>query len=313
MRAYSTLPRPASFRFQVPFSAYQDPVGPCTAGLDYRLLFFHQSGLLKWSNIILPLRIIRLSSFTSADWKAGASTDPLSDLYSDSSFQLTQTDGGTATFIFNGTSFTIFGSKRGNHGFYQVTVDGDAFAPDSGAAPDPGDFQVALFSSPPLIQGLHTVTLTNQGNSFVDVDFITWESSIGTEAEQLVVNTVQDTDPAFTYTPANSWGTNPPSIGTYSGSSGHGTATPGAFMTYTFEVGDGVSLYGPVGPAGSPFSVSVDGGNPTGYTANKQFFHPQVLLYAATNLGAGQHTVKVAYEPKQPGQIFAIDYAEVYT
>jgi len=249
----------------------------------------------------------------SPDWTAGTSSDPLTDLYSDSSFTLTQTDGGTASFEFNGTSFTIFGSKRGNHGVYQVTIDGNSFAPESGASPDPGQFQVPLFSSPPLVQGLHTVTLTNQGNTFVDIDFITWENSIGTADEQLVVNTVQDTDPAFTYTPPNSWGTNPPSIGTYSGSSGHGTATPGAFMTYTFE-GDGVSLYGPVGPAGSPFSVSVDGGNPViGLTANKQFFQPQVLLYAATNLGGGQHTVKVTYEPTQPGQIFAIDFANVYT
>lgn len=66
------------------------------------------------------------------------------------------------------------------------------------------------------------------------------------------------------------------------------------------------------GPAGSPFSVSLDGGIPVNHTANKQFYQPQVLLYTATNLGPGQHTVKVAYEPSQPGQIFAIDYANVY-
>ncbi|KAJ6475339.1 hypothetical protein C8R47DRAFT_1143142 [Mycena vitilis] len=249
----------------------------------------------------------------SADWRAGSSTsDSLADLYSDSSFTLSQADGGTATFTYNGTSFSIFGSKRANHGFYQVTVDGNAFTPETGAVADPGQFQVPLFSSPPLVQALHTVTITNQGTSFIDIDFITWQSSVGSDDEQLIVNTVQDSDPAFAYTPPNSWDTNPPSIGTYSGSSGHGTASPGAFMTYTFQV-YGVSLYGPVGPAGSPYSVSLDGGAPVNHTANKQFYQPQVLLYTATDLGPGQHMVKVAYEPTQQGQIFAIDYANVYT
>jgi len=248
----------------------------------------------------------------SSDWHAGTSADSLADLYSDSSFTLTSSNGGTATFTYNGTSFSIFGSKRANHGLFQVVVDGNAFAPVNGLAPNPGQFQAPLFSSPPLIQGLHTVTLTNQENSFVDIDFITWQSSVGADNEQLIVNTVQDTDPSFVYTPANSWGTNPPNIGTYSGSSGHGTATPGAFMTYTFQ-GDGVSLYGPVGPAGAPFSVSVDGGASVNHSANKQFYQPQVLLYSATNLGPGKHIVKVAYQPSQPGQIFAVDYANVYT
>ncbi|KAJ6593874.1 hypothetical protein B0H19DRAFT_1092418 [Mycena capillaripes] len=248
----------------------------------------------------------------SSDWHAGTSGDKLADLYSDSSFTLTQSDGGTAIFTYNGTGFSIFGSKRQNHGFYQITVDGNAFSPDDGSVPDPGQFQVPLFSSPPLVQGLHTVTLTNQGNTFVDIDFITWQSSIGDDDEALIVQTVQDTDSAFVYMPPNLWGTSPPNVGTYSGSSGHGTASPGAFMTYTFQV-YGVSLYGPVGPAGSPFSVSLDGGVPVNHTANKQFYQPQVLLYTATNLGSGQHIVKVAYEPSQPGQIFAIDYANIYT
>jgi hypothetical protein len=248
----------------------------------------------------------------SSGWSAGSSSDNLADLYSDSSFTLTSSNGNTATFSFNGTGFTIFGAKRSNHGFYQITVDGDAFPAEDGASPSPGEFQVPLFTSPPLNQSLHVVTLTNQGNTFVDIDFITFQSSVGNENEGLIVNTVQDTDSAFAYMPANSWGLNPPNLGTYSGSSGHGTATPGAFMTYTFE-GDGVTLYGPVGPAGSAFSVSLDGGPPATYTANKQFYQSKVPLYIASNVGPGQHVVKVSYEPTQPGQIFAIDYADVYT
>ncbi|KAJ7703226.1 hypothetical protein B0H17DRAFT_1042349 [Mycena rosella] len=270
--------------------------------------------------------VINYSQF-GTDWRAGTSADSSADLYSDSSFTVTQADGAQASFTFNGTSFTIFGSKRENHGFIQVQINGISYPPTSTQASDPGQFQVPLFSSPSLVQGLHTVTLTNQGTTFADIDFITWQSSIGAEDEQLLVNTVQDSDESFVYTPANSWGTNLPStIGHILGApASAATASPGAFMTYTFQVsqndllpitrcpGDGVSLYGPVGPDGSPFTASVDGGVVFNSTANKQFYRPQVLLYSATNLGPGEHVVKMEYQPAQTGQIFAIDYANVYT
>lgn len=68
-----------------------------------------------------------------------------------------------------------------------------------------------------------------------------------------------------------------------------------------------------LGPQGSPFSVTLDAESPRNYTAQKQFFQSQVLLYSATNLGPGKHVVKVAYEPSQPDQIFAVDFANVYT
>ncbi|KAF7298217.1 hypothetical protein HMN09_01043600 [Mycena chlorophos] len=205
------------------------------------------------------------------------------DLYSDSSFMLTQTNGGTASFTFNGTAFTIFGSKRSNHGLYQVTVDGTTFPADDGEAADPGIFQTPTFSSPLLTQGLHTVTFTNQGSTFVDIDFIEIMSSVGDAEEDLLVSTVQDTDVSsagFSFEPQSQWGTNVPQVGTYSGSSGH---------------------------------VSIDGGQAVSYSATKQFFHPQTLLFSAVNLGAGTHSVNISYTPAQPGQIFAIDYANVYT
>jgi hypothetical protein len=68
-----------------------------------------------------------------------------------------------------------------------------------------------------------------------------------------------------------------------------------------------------IGPKGSPFSVSLDGGRPANHTANKQFYQPKVPLYIASNLGPGEHVLKVSYQPTQPGQILAIDYADVYT
>nr|GAT57672.1 predicted protein [Mycena chlorophos] len=298
----------------------------------------------------LRSKIIPRSSLIPRTGGPGRATQTQSsaDLYSDSSFMLTQTNGGTASFTFNGTAFTIFGSKRSNHGaaafpnprsssqnthdpvgLYQVTVDGTTFPADDGEAADPGIFQTPTFSSPLLTQGLHTVTFTNQGSTFVDIDFIEIMSSVGDAEEDLLVSTVQDTDVSsagFSFEPQSQWGTNVPQVGTYSGSSGHGTATPGASMSYMASccssyvydnfrtsAGDSVFLYGPVGPSYSPFSVSIDGGQAVSYSATKQFFHPQTLLFSAVNLGAGTHSVNISYTPAQPGQIFAIDYANVYT
>jgi hypothetical protein len=74
-----------------------------------------------------------------------------------------------------------------------------------------------------------------------------------------------------------------------------------------------VSLYGPVGPEGSPYSVQLDGGLHTNYSSAKQSYTPQVLLYHADNLGPGKHSLRLSNQPSSSGQVFAIDYANVYT
>lgn len=92
--------------------------------------------------------------------------------YSQTSFTATNIAGAVASFTFNGTGVQIFGAKRGNHGEYQIKVDDSLFPPVSGKATDPGLFQQPLFSTTGLNQGLHLVTLTNQENAFVDIDFV---------------------------------------------------------------------------------------------------------------------------------------------
>lgn len=85
---------------------------------------------------------------------------------------MTNTDGASASFTFNGTGVQLFGSKRGNHGFYQVQVDGVAFPAINGANVDPGSFQDVLFSTDTLSQGEHELIVTNQGDKFFDIDFV---------------------------------------------------------------------------------------------------------------------------------------------
>ncbi|EDR11964.1 uncharacterized protein LACBIDRAFT_313970 [Laccaria bicolor S238N-H82] len=263
----------------------------------------------------------------STNWSSGTSADSSADKYSQSSFTLTQSANTTMSFTFFGTSVGIYGAKRGNHGPYQVQVDNQQFPAGNGVA-SPDAFNQTLFSTS-LQKGVHTVTLTNGANTYLDVDYISWQTSVGNDDEALIVNTYKDSHPSFSYSPASSWGT-PDFVSSFSGSTGQEMTVPQQVRALSLNLpslgfsvegphepcaGDAVGLYGPVGPNGvSVFSAQVDGGTPTNSTTNKQFYRPQQLLYYAGNLGRGGHTLKIQFGSSSgSGQALAIDYAEVYT
>ena len=75
-----------------------------------------------------------------------------------------------------------------------------------------------------------------------------------------------------------------------------------------------MTLYGPVGPNGAPFYVQLDNNTAINFSSNKQFYRPQMVLFQASNLGGGQHTVKLTLESGSNSSLsLAIDYAKVYT
>lgn len=132
----------------------------------------------------------------------------------------------------------IFGAKRDNHGAYQVTLDGTDQGPFEGSL-NPAQFQTALFSASSLQPGPHTITLTNQEAKFLDLDYVcdignasitfinfetlfqvTWQNTIGNADEDLIVNTVDDGNDDFQYSPASGWSTNPLNAGTFLGGTG---------------------------------------------------------------------------------------------
>lgn len=244
----------------------------------------------------------------SGQWGTGTgSSDAFISSYSQGGFVATQSSGASMTFTFTGTGVQIFGAKRPNHGLYQVTVDGATSSAVSGAS-DSNDFQVPLFSTNSLQPGQHTVTLTNSEDKFVDIDYVSWQSSIGQPEEDMIVNTVDDTSSDFSYSPPNSWTKSAAQVDTFLASTGHQTSVPGSFFEYTFT-GPSVSLFGPIGPEYSPYTVQIDGGAIVNYSAQSQNFIPQAMLFYADNLSSGQHTVKVSYQPSENGQLFAVDYA----
>ncbi|KAG6837000.1 hypothetical protein H0H93_016460 [Arthromyces matolae] len=145
----------------------------------------------------------------SSQWQTGTSlSDVDASLYSESSFITTQTDGASASFTFNGTSVQIYGAKLPDHGSYVVKVDNTTYPTQNGSLPAPGEYQTSLFAVNGLQQGPHTITLTNQGTNFVDIDYISWITDIGGASDQLFVNTIQDTDSSFVYS-GSSWNADP--------------------------------------------------------------------------------------------------------
>uniref|UniRef100_A0A8H7Y753 Uncharacterized protein n=1 Tax=Psilocybe cubensis TaxID=181762 RepID=A0A8H7Y753_PSICU len=219
------------------------------------------------------------------------------DQYSEASFFVSQTKGATMSFSFYGTSLAVIGAKRGNHGPYHATIDGIASETFSGVS-NPDQFNQTLFSSESPL-GNHALAFLNDDNTFIDVDYVVFQSSIGEDGENLIVNTFQDTHPAFNYAPSSSWGT-PSNVGTFSGGSGQSAR-------------DAIALYGPVGPASSGFSVKIDSGVPLSLNANKQFYRSQQILFFAANLGKGEHTLTLNLNSATSSGEFAIDYANVYT
>jgi hypothetical protein len=92
--------------------------------------------------------------------------------YSQSSFTLTSTSSESVSFTFNGTGVQIYGAKRGNHGPYHSNLDNGTDTGWNGTSADPGLFQTSLYSVSGLQQGLHRITLTNDANAYIDIDFV---------------------------------------------------------------------------------------------------------------------------------------------
>ncbi|KAH9475073.1 hypothetical protein JR316_0012178 [Psilocybe cubensis] len=250
----------------------------------------------------------------SSGWVSGSSADSSEDQYSEASFTVSIAKGSTMSISFYGTFFAIIGAKRSNHGPYHATVDGvlsDTFTGKSNTS----EFNQTLYSSDTSL-GSHNVVLFNDDNTFIDVDYVTFQSSIGEDDDPLIVNTFQDTHPAFDYSPSSSWGI-PNNVGSFSGGSGHGASAPGAVLHFSFQVGwvctrDAVALYGPVGPNSTSYTVKIDDLTPQVLNANKQFYRSHQILFFAGNLGKGEHSLELTLNSPSSGQ-FAIDFANVYT
>ncbi|KAL5523624.1 hypothetical protein ACEPAG_7797 [Sanghuangporus baumii] len=143
-------------------------------------------------------------------WTYGTkSNDPAFDSYANGTFTLTSTVSATMKISFYGTGIWIWGAKRPNHGYYSVTVDGVKSDLISGRRSDgirdldiwDNEFQALLFSAFNLNLTEHDIILTNEGAQdsdpkahYVDIDYITWESDIGSENATLTTVTLDSSN-----------------------------------------------------------------------------------------------------------------------
>ncbi|CAA7260610.1 unnamed protein product [Cyclocybe aegerita] len=240
-------------------------------------------------------------------WLAGSSRDGLADQYLQSTFTLTETSGDTMSMQFFGSAVTIIGAKRGNHGNYQVQVDTAIYPPATGAS-NQELFNQTLFSAS-LATGLHNLTLTNSESKFFDVDYVSFDTSIGTPSEELIVNTFHATHPSFVYSPSSAWA-EPGVVGAFTGSSGRATADPSASAAFTFQ-GKGHSALNWNPPLILQLP-QVDQGPVFPLSAQKTFRKPRELLFYTGNLGRGTHTLRIGLQSGISGAL-VIESADVYT
>ena len=153
--------------------------------------------------------------------------------------------GAYATLTFNGTAVWIYGAKRGNHGPYNITLDGNNSEYDGYY--DGDMFQQVLFSAVGLDATTpHTASMinwfTNATRPYFGIDFVSTPLTtrfkppikrdlmvVCIERRQIVYQMEipddyeevrqQDTDNNFQYSPS-AWSTDPENLWTYDGSTG---------------------------------------------------------------------------------------------
>jgi hypothetical protein len=89
-------------------------------------------------------------------------------------FTVTWDYGATASLTFNGTTVWVYGAKRGNHGPYVATLDGESYQ-DNGYY-DGQIFQQVLFSAVGLDgTRAHSMSIRNSYNvttrPYLDIDY----------------------------------------------------------------------------------------------------------------------------------------------
>ncbi|KAH6897653.1 hypothetical protein BKA70DRAFT_1116230 [Coprinopsis sp. MPI-PUGE-AT-0042] len=250
-------------------------------------------------------------------WSPGTAGDSSLASYSDSSYMTTQDRAELVSFVFTGLKVQLFGAKRPDYGQYEITAN-DTPYPARNASNETAVFQTSLWSFDWLNITSRTIKMINAGNNkAIDLDFVTWIFPLGDDDEEVITSTFEDTHPSFKYDSNTTWAPTTSNVARYSGGSVQCTfqSTAGSSFEFTFE-GDAISLYGPVGPTGAPYTVTVDTDRlPTDFTTRKPAFHSNALLFQKSGLGRGTHklTLSVGEVGATTQAEFAIDYAEVLT
>lgn len=75
------------------------------------------------------------------------------------------------TLTFNGSGIMLVGAKRDTHGIYSITMD-EANAPQLSGFSNASAFNQTLYANYDIILGLHTITLINKEEAYIDIDYV---------------------------------------------------------------------------------------------------------------------------------------------
>ncbi|KAJ6506154.1 hypothetical protein C8R47DRAFT_1209365 [Mycena vitilis] len=241
----------------------------------------------------------------SGPWHVGgADGDPEVTSYDQHTFLWCTGVKCSAAFSFTGSEVHVIGAHRTSSGPFQAVLDDVAYGPFH--APGGSEqFKIDLFNQTGIGSGQHTLKISNvtpddPSKPDLNLDHILWTTSINS----LTDLKVQDNDALFSYNPPDSWSTDLTAVNLvdFDAGTGHFTSQTGATANLTFVQG---GLY-TAQLDDSPVSTFSAEGN----MLNSSYLAGQMLFYAS-NLSAGAHTLKMGALPASTVQLFSIDYAIV--
>ncbi|KAF7343026.1 hypothetical protein MVEN_01732800 [Mycena venus] len=266
-----------------------------------------------------------LVTYVSGPWTVGGKDgDKQVVNYDQHTFTICAGPQCLVTINFHGTEVHFIGAWRSNSGSFQAVLDGQTYGPFGPPPFTTALFKVDMFSKTNLESKLHTLTLSNVVlNDTMDtfnVDHFIWTTSINSTTD----SKIQDTDFSY-FSYEGAWSTELPhhDVKTdFDGGTGHFTSQIGASASLTFQ-GDRVALYGAIGSEFGLYTVQLDGGNAssfsaagamlnsTNYQTNPPYTYlPRQMLFYADNLSGGNHTLIFAVPPDSI-QTISVDYAIV--
>ncbi|KAG8908405.1 hypothetical protein FRB99_006610 [Tulasnella sp. 403] len=203
-------------------------------------------------------------------------SDELLGSYSLNSFRLTRAFNATVSFQFNGTGVWVHGARRFNH------------------------------------SGPHTVSLSNAftdpNTPCLDIDKIVLEIPVPDQTTK----PVDDSDPSILYTPVAEWGNNTcTNTDDYLSSTCHITSSNVGTIQYAFQ-GDAITVTGGIGPRYGSYNVLVDGTSQGQFSGKWVNNHPRQLLFIASGLGSGNHTLTVQNKPEDAGDTLDLYQIQVF-
>jgi hypothetical protein len=231
-------------------------------------------------------------------------------------YHKSSTAGDSAVFNFTGTGVRLLGTRAGDCGKVNISIDNgpavqrDLFLPIS--YPGNEDLRTPLFEINGLPNTSHTIRATvdataNPKATGTKVEIDSVQGLVGGQQPEVVVD-----NPAVAGVVSYGGGTWVHSTGgsSYYNGTSSSSVTLGAYVNFSFT-GTGASIYGNASPNGGKMNVSIDGGAPVLVDTYASVLAYQSQLFTVSGLASGPHTLTatVAYKnPASGGNYVTLDF-----